>query len=609
VKALEEAEEAKFAALERERRASTQARLDALERAEEERIAALAKDRRASTQSRLEALEQEELEAKAKLEAAAEADRLATATKLREVEAANEALQRRFEELERERAKREAAVASAEQRQATKAIGANKSLVDVLFEEKKGGEADDDDDDDEEEELAAHQAAAAGDARALRDLDDAALAVTDSAHRTALFYACAHDRPACVEEMARRLPHLCDGADANGDTALHAAVSAGAAECARALLKKGSAMLVRTGNGVGMHPCHLAANVSCLEVLLEHGATFHAVDAQSRTPLFVACAMNRFECATFLLEVLELEGGDSTEQADARGDTPLHAAACNGAEACVRMLLENGVRCDVTNARGLRALDLANRGGHAACAKLLGEYNLHMSTNFDSVLFLATVEGHRQCKRLLDEAQRHRRGPAYEILKKQADGLSRTASRYSLKRGASMKLAQWGQWIAYEDAELQTVFWYNQASGEGTWDKPSAVEEAMALAKHEDQNAWEALRHNSMRLAMVGDTWLQYRENGCDRTFYYNPATGDFQWDRPKDVADHLESIKQVSTAREEGDDDRPPGPWVAYTDDNTGATYWHNEATGVSQWERPDDIGCDGAPAQVVSDLDDLGI
>ena len=64
-----------------------------------------------------------------------------------------------------------------------------------------------------------------------------------------------------------------------------------------------------------------------------------------------------------------------------------------------------------------------------------------------------------------------------------------------------------------------------------------------------------------------------------------------------------------MSTAREEGDDDRPPGPWVAYTDDNTGATYWHNEATGVSQWERPDDIGCDGAPAQVVSDLDDLGI
>ena len=172
-----------------------------------------------------------------------------------------------------------------------------------------------------------------------------------------------------------------------------------------------------------------------------------------------------------------------------------------------------------------------------------------------------------------------------------------------------MKLAQWGQWIAYGAAELKTVFWYNQVSGEGTWDKPDAVAEAMRLAQHEDQKTWEAMRHNSMRLAMVGDTWLQYRENGCDRTFYYNPSTGDFQWERPKDLVDHLEQIAQVSTAREEGDDDRP-SPWTAYTDDNTGATYWHNEETGVSQWEKPDDFGgANDAPARVVSDLEDLGI
>ena len=56
-----------------------------------------------------------------------------------------------------------------------------------------------------------------------------------------------------------------------------------------------------------MHATHLAANVACLEILLEFGADFAARDTQGRTPLFVACAMNRVECASFLLEVLELQ--------------------------------------------------------------------------------------------------------------------------------------------------------------------------------------------------------------------------------------------------------------------------------------------------------------
>ena len=111
---------------------------------------------------------------------------------------------------------------------------------------------------------------------------------------------------------------------------------------------------------------------------------------------------------------------------------------------------------------------------------------------------------------------------------------------------------------------------------------------------------------------MVGDKWLQYRENGCNKTFYYNPTTGDFQWERPKDLGEAVErlaTLEQVSTAREEGDDDRP-SPWTAYTDDNTGATYWHNELTNESQWEKPDDFGgAHDAPAEVVDSLDDLGI
>ena len=63
--------------------------------------------------------------------------------------------------------------------------------------------------------------------------------------------------------------------------------------------------------------------------------------------------------------------------ADQRGDSPLHAAACNGALACLRMLLEYGVEPDVMNKAGLRPIDLAVRRNHEDCEKLLSEYHLH----------------------------------------------------------------------------------------------------------------------------------------------------------------------------------------------------------------------------------------
>lgn len=119
-----------------------------------------------------------------------------------------------------------------------------------------------------------------------------------------------------------------------------------------------------------------------------------AQDLDSRTPLFMACASDRLEKAEFLCELLEYAGQDLGE-ADKRGDTPIHAAACNGSTACLLLLLQYGVAPDVRNAKGLRAIDLATRKGQTACEKILLEYQLHHKVDdsyFDSVLFLATLE-------------------------------------------------------------------------------------------------------------------------------------------------------------------------------------------------------------------------
>jgi hypothetical protein len=202
---------------------------------------------------------------------------------------------------------------------------------------------------------------------------------------------------------------------------------------------------------------------AAFSALLHAGANMAAEDNHKRTPLFVASAMNREDCVAFLIDVLESE--EEMHHSDHRGDTPLHAAACNGAEACVLLLLQSGMDPNVRNRKGFRPIELAARRGHHGCEKRLHEYQMHHSTQgyFDSVLFLATLEGHKRCKQVLTE------GEPYEIIRKApraapAEGaaqqdLKRSDSHWSLRRGRSMRLQQWGSWIAYEDPNLDTLFW------------------------------------------------------------------------------------------------------------------------------------------------------
>jgi ankyrin repeat protein len=144
---------------------------------------------------------------------------------------------------------------------------------------------------------------------------------------------------------------------------------------------------------MGMTPMHMACSAEAMECLYMFGADITATDDSGRSPLFVACAMNRDSCAEFLVTSL-----DQIEQSillkDHRGDTPLHAAACNGSVECLLLLLQFGIDPRVTNDKGLKAVDLAIKNKQKQCRQLLAEYHLHYGTSsdFDSVLFLATLE-------------------------------------------------------------------------------------------------------------------------------------------------------------------------------------------------------------------------
>ena len=265
-----------------------------------------------------------------------------------------------------------------------------------------------------------------------------------------------------------------------------------------------------------------------------------AQDGNGRSPLFVACAMNRESCAEYIMGCLDREGKtDDLYEKDARGDTPLHAAACNGSTECLLQLLQFGVDPTVSNSKGLKAIDLAARNNQAKCRDLLAEYHLHFCTSseFDSVLFLATLQGHKQVKAHEEGAD----GGGYQIIKKKPSSsnllsggggsqmgertLKHVQSMFSLKTNKSLRLQRWGDWIAYEDQQTSSIYWYNSRSNSGQWDKPESVAKLQLEAAmlglgpgtEEKQsggggggNGSKGLsKKKSMRLKKHGD-WIEY---------------------------------------------------------------------------------------------------
>ncbi|CAM9091039.1 unnamed protein product [Phaeothamnion confervicola] len=521
-----------------------------------------------------------------------------------------------------------------------------------------------------------HFAAASGHVDCLRGLAASRPglpAMIDAARRTPLFYACANGQAACATLLLAAPGGVAAAgtADANRDTALHAAASSGSASCVYLLLSRGGGangsggssggtnggnsgetsggVSVAACNAMGMTPAHLAKSREVLEVLLEHGADLNHGDAEQRTPLFIACASNRVEAAEFLCELLDSEDGDLGKP-DRRGDTPMHAAACNGCTACLLLLLQYGTEPDARNRRGMRPIDLAARRGHSACEKVLLEYQLHHALDnsyFDSVLFLATLEGHRRCK----EALRQRQGEEESGGRRGSGGaMEKVQSMWSLRQARSMRLQQWGDWIAYEEPNVRGVFWYNHVTQDTQWEMPpevaqlQAVHAAAAASAGGGSSTDDAatLAKASMRLRRKGD-WLEYTVKE-GKTFYFNDKTNAFQWERPSGepkavaVADPGRDPGRSANSGGSGGGGSGTGGgggadgtaaggsnWVAYKDPASGLVFWYSHVTGESRWEPPDDdrpgdggcidgvsngdidVDADGGQVRSVDDVDEL--
>lgn len=185
-------------------------------------------------------------------------------------------------------------------------------------------------------------------------------------------------------------------------------------------------------------------------------------------------------------------------------------------------------------------------------------------------------QGHKRCKEDLDGDPQG--GGSAATGAKADQQLARPESLWSLRRGRSVRLEHWGDWISYEDQNEQSVFWYNHVAQQSQWDTPTGLGEASA----------KPLANSSMRLRREGD-WIEYTLPDGN-VFYYNDKNNEFQWERPDQLPVDLSPEER---AEEEGPvDDKAAnattGDWTAFKDPSTGLVFWYNHVTGESQWEPP---------------------
>ena len=298
-----------------------------------------------------------------------------------------------------------------------------------------------------------HMACAYGEAECAKTLIEwgADMGARDVDGRSPLFFATVNDQFNSVATLLDMGYDGLDDGDNRGDRALHAAVSKGNQNCLSLLLESGADPNVV--NSQGHSPCHLAASRELLEALFVAGANMSAQDGAGRTPLFCACATNRLECLLYLLDIDD----QAIDTPDVRGDSPMHAACCNGFVNCVEILLQSAADVSLRNLQGYTASHLAELNGHGNVVEIVKLYSMNYKPvdHPDEVAFR---------EKLAKEAA------AAAKAKHGLGALARMASVAKLVKKVASR------WKTYVDEHSGYVYYYNEETGESQWDKPSEAE-------------------------------------------------------------------------------------------------------------------------------------
>ncbi|RHY79595.1 hypothetical protein DYB30_007807 [Aphanomyces astaci] len=149
-------------------------------------------------------------------------------------------------------------------------------------------------------------------------------------------------------------------------------------------------------------------------------------------------------------------------------------------------------------------------------------------------------------------------------------------------------------WEEAVDPSTNRAFYFNRASGETSWVRPAANEDAswkararVVLTKEAAvvliQKMWRARTARQYMQSLMQSLYKRIYDPSTQEYFYYNAQTGQSSWMTPRG----LKTKPQTSPNVGDESDMLPPG-WQATFDNVTQRVYYVNESTGESSWTMP---------------------
>jgi hypothetical protein len=94
--------------------------------------------------------------------------------------------------------------------------------------------------------------------------------------------------------------------------------------------------------------------------------------------------------------------------------------------------------------------------------------------------------------------------------------------------GGSVSGSEWGgdesEWQEFWDESAQAKYWYNNLSGEASWTKPAALDNASL-------NSSMASIPVSARSSAAGAMdWVSYLDEETGQEYWFNAKTGETSW-------------------------------------------------------------------------------
>uniref|UniRef100_A0A667YZK8 Ankyrin repeat domain 52a n=1 Tax=Myripristis murdjan TaxID=586833 RepID=A0A667YZK8_9TELE len=227
----------------------------------------------------------------------------------------------------------------------------------------------------------------------------------DKRGSTALHRGAVLGRDDCVTALLEhKASALCR--DAQGSTPLHYAASRGHTEILASLVQAAVATdpqdkLLDNKQYTPLHWAAYKGHEDCLEVLLEHKTLTHE-EGNPFTPLHCALMNGHSGAAERLLECA---GVHMINTRDAKGRTPLHAAAFAEDVAGLQLVLRHGAEINAVDKTGRSALMVAaDKGQSGTVAILLHRAKADLTLlddNRNTALHLACSKAHEMCALLI----------------------------------------------------------------------------------------------------------------------------------------------------------------------------------------------------------------